>query len=83
MTDIEPIYRIRYEYGIDPIEVAVDVVAGELEIRNAVILGEIKQGHAITLMDQSDDAYARRIVAKLLNAGWTPPNLAAESTEVS
>ena len=73
MTDIEPIYRIRYESGMDPIEVAVDTVVTELEIRKAVILGEIKHGHAATLLDQGDEPFARRIVARLLNAGWTPP----------
>jgi hypothetical protein len=78
VTDIEPIYLMRYENGADPIEVAVDAVAIELEVRNAVILGEIKYGHACTLVDQSDDAYARRIVAKLLNAGWTPPQVGGQ-----
>ncbi len=77
MSDIEPIYRMRYENGADPIEVAVDAVVIELEVRNAVLLGEVKHGHACTLLDQGDEPFARRIVAKLLNAGWTPPQVGA------
>lgn len=83
MSEIEPIYRMRYEDGADPIEVAVDAVVIELEVRNAVILGEIQEGHAVTLLDQGDEPYARRIVARLLNAGWTPPAIPLDSRRIS
>lgn len=82
MTGIEPIYRMRYEDGADPIEVAVDAVVIELDARNAVLLGEVKYGNPITLLDQGDEPWARRIVARLLNAGWTPPQI-AQAKEVS
>lgn len=79
MTDIDAISRIQYEHGIDPIEWAATLIAFDLEARDFIATGLIKPGVALTLMDQSDEAYARRIVAKLLNAGWTPPRLAADT----
>jgi putative aminopeptidase FrvX len=73
MTGIEPIHQIQYDHGHDPIEWAVFIVATDLKIREEVAAGDIKHGVPITLLDQSDQAYARRIVAKLLDAGWTAP----------
>jgi hypothetical protein len=83
VTDIDAISRIQYEHGIDPIEWAATLIAFDLEARGLVACGLIKRGVALTLMDQSDEAYARRIVAKLLNAGWTPPRLAEQTEEAS
>jgi hypothetical protein len=75
MTDIDPISRIQYDHGRDPIEWAVTLISFDLEARRLIAAGEIKHGVALTLMDQSDEAYARRIIAKLLNAGWAPPQV--------
>jgi len=77
----EPIYRMRYDEGADPIEVAVSLVAIDLEIRDLVAAGEVHPGVPIALLDQSDAAYARRIVGKLLDAGWTPPDVARLAEE--
>ena len=77
MTDIDALSRFRYEQGGDPIEWAVTLIGFDLEARALVLSGQIKRGVALTLMDQSDEAYARRIVAKLLDAGWTPPQVGA------
>jgi hypothetical protein len=77
VTDIDYLSRFQYEQGVDPIEWAVTLVGFDLEARGLVTSGLIKRGVALTLMDQSDEAYARRIIAKLLNAGWTPPQAGA------
>lgn len=73
MTDIEPVHQIQYDHGKDPIDWAVFIVASDLEIRDEVMAGHVKHGVPITLLDQTYEAYARRTIAKLLNAGWTPP----------
>lgn len=77
MSDIDTLSRIQYEHGADPIEWAVKLISFDLEARDLIASGQIKHGVALTLMDQSDESYARRIVAKLLNAGWTPPQVGA------
>jgi hypothetical protein len=78
MTDIDNLSRFQYEHGADPIEWAVTLIGFDLEARDLVASGLIKRGVALTLMEQSDEAYARRIVAKLLNAGWTPPQVGGQ-----
>jgi hypothetical protein len=76
---IDTVSRIQYEHGMDPTEWAVTLVKFDLEARDEVTSGAIAPSPAasLTLLDQSDEAYARRIVAKLLNAGWAPPDVSA------
>lgn len=84
MTDIDAISRIRYGGGVDPIEHAVFLLAIDMEIRDDVLIGDVLPGVPIAQLDQTYEAYARRMVAKLLNAGWTPPTTTlAESKEIS
>jgi len=73
--DIDPISRIRYQEGVDPIEHAVYLVAIDLDIRELVLTGQVHPGVPIALLDQSDEAYARRIIGKLMDAGWSPPDV--------
>lgn len=75
MSDIDAVSRIRYAEGVDPIDHAVQLVVFDLEIRDAARAGDIHPGVPVMLLDQDDAAYARRIVAKLLDAGWTPPHV--------
>lgn len=73
MSDIDPVSRLMYNRGRDPIDWAADLIEIDLRIRDEVASGLVKRGVPITLLDQSPQAYARRILAKLLEAGWTPP----------
>lgn len=77
MSDIDPIHRIAYEHGADPIEHAVMHLGFHIEARDAVLTGEVKHGHAITLLAQDEESHARRLIGQLLNAGWTPPDVTA------
>lgn len=77
MTDIDAISRIRYQEGIDPIEHAAQLIAIDLEVRDLVAAKQVHPRTPIALLDQSDDAYARRIIARLLDAGWSPPDVSA------
>lgn len=79
MTDINGISRIAYEHAVDPIDWAVQLLTFDLEARDLIASGQIatSPNASLTLLDQSDEAYARRMVAKLIDAGWSPPDVDA------
>jgi hypothetical protein len=77
MTDIDAVSQLQYDRGRNPIDWAADLIEIDLQIRDEVTAGLVAYGVPITLLDQSAQAYARRIVAKLLDAGWTPPQVGA------
>ena len=63
MTDIDLLAATAYETGIDPIDYAAENVV---------------RAHISTWLDWpqgSVTGLSRRIVADLLNAGWTPPEV--------
>ena len=77
MSDIEPVHRWAYRDGQDPIEWAAFLAALHIKARDEAQAGQIAPGVAITLLDLDDTAVGRRIVASLLDAGWTPPTAEA------
>lgn len=83
MTDIEPIHRIAYEAGKDPIEHAVWLTAMNIEVRDQVVAARVHKPSAFPVVRfaLTDDATARRIIAVLLDAGWMPPQIAKPVTE--
>lgn len=76
MTTIEPVHLIAYEHGADPIEHAAQHVAMHFEISEQVLLGQVHPGVAVAQLDHELISVARRAVAALLDAGWTPPDVA-------
>jgi hypothetical protein len=78
VTDIEPVHRIAYEEGHDPIEHAVWLAAMTIEVRDQVVATRVHTPSAFPIVKfaLTDDATARRIIAVLLDAGWTPPQTA-------
>lgn len=72
--DIDALAAQRYASGADAIDVAAERVAGHLETRDEVIASRVDRPGSFPLYGPSDkDTIARRIVANLLNAGWSPP----------
>lgn len=75
MTTIEPVHFIAYEHGADPIEHAAWHIAMHFEISEQVVLGQVHPGVAVAQLDHDLTSVARRAVAALLDAGWTPPDV--------
>jgi hypothetical protein len=75
VTDIDAASRIRYAGGVNPIDHAVQLIVFDLEARDEAHAGRLHPGIPLMQLDQSDAAYARRIVGKLLDAGWAPPQV--------
>jgi hypothetical protein len=73
MSEIEPIHRWVYASGADPIEWAAQLAANHIEARDDARAGRVAPGVPLTLLDLDDMAVGRRIIASLLDAGWTPP----------
>lgn len=76
MTEIEPLHRYAYRSGTDPIEYAVTVACMQIEAANEIRAARARRPDAYPVFkgSLSDDATARRVVAELMNAGWTPPS---------
>ena len=76
MTTIEPLHRFAYDSGTDPIEYAVELARVQIETSNDIRTARIYSPNAypIFLGSLGDDAVARRVIAQLLDAGWTPPD---------
>jgi hypothetical protein len=75
VTDIDAVSRIRYAGGVNPIDHAVQLIAFDLEARDEAHACRLHPEIPLMQLDQSDAAYARRIVGKLLDAGWAPPQV--------
>jgi hypothetical protein len=75
MTEIEPLHQFAYREGRDPIDHAVFLVETQIETRDLIRAARLTKPDAfpIFLGSLSDDATARRILAVLMDAGWTPP----------
>ncbi len=79
MTDIEPLHRIAYEGGRDPIDHAVFLVATQIETRDLIRSARRHTPNAYPIFQLSldDDATARRVLAVLMDAGWRPPEVSS------
>ena len=72
--DIDALAAARHASGADAFEVAVERIAGHLETRDEVIASRVDRPDWFPRYGPSDkDTIARRIVANLLDAGWSPP----------
>ncbi len=64
MTDIDLLAATAYETGIDPVTYAAEnVIQAHIDV------------YLSCWDSQSTAALSRRIVADLLNAGWSPPEV--------
>jgi hypothetical protein len=77
MSEIEPLHQFAYENGADPIEHAVHQVEIQIETRDQIRSARVHTPNAYAVFkgDLGDDATARRIIAVLLDAGWSPPEV--------
>jgi hypothetical protein len=73
MTDIEPVHRWAYREGEDPIEWSAFLAALHIKARDEARAGQLAPGAPLTLLQLDNTAVGRRIIASLLDAGWTPP----------
>lgn len=76
MAEIEPLHKVAYDHGADPIEHAVSLVKIHIDTRDEIRASRVTSPNAFPIFTLSLDSEpaARRIVAVLLDAGWTPPN---------
>ncbi len=77
MTDVEPLHAFAYREGRDPIEHAVFLVETQIETRDLIRNARRTTPNAYPIFQSSltDDATARRILAVLMDAGWSPPEV--------
>jgi hypothetical protein len=78
MTDVEPLHAFAYREGRDPIDHAVFLVETQIETRDMIRTARLTKPDAFPIFRSSlaDDATARRILAVLMDAGWSPPEVA-------
>jgi len=74
-TDIDAVARSAYANGVSPIDWAVTVTKTQIECRDMIRDARRHTPSAFPIFVGSldDDAVARRIVGRLLDAGWIPP----------
>lgn len=74
MTEIDYVSTVQYAAGYDPIDWGVHLVAVYLDTRK-VAAGRVIAGlpPLPAWIDLSNEAVARKIIARLMDAGWTPP----------
>lgn len=78
---IEPLDQSAYDAGVDPIDWAAQLAATHIEVRDQVRAGQVHPGVPVAQLDQDPMATGRRIVASLLDAGWTPPTITQPDQE--
>lgn len=78
LSDIDPLARSAYSHGRDPIDWAITIAESAITVREEIIAARrVKPGaYPIFKLSLEPGAFARRIVGQLLDAGWTPPELA-------
>lgn len=81
MSDIDFLARFAYRNGMDPIDYAVHGVIesnidAHLTIRAARAMNS--ESFPAYWRDLTTAALSRRILGDLMDAGWTPPQLASE-----
>jgi hypothetical protein len=79
MSEIEFIHRFAYARGREPIDYATQLVAMLIETRDEIRSARVSKPDAFPIFQcsLSDAATARRILAWLMDAGWTPPEVNA------
>lgn len=77
MTDIEQPHRTAYDHGTDPIDWAVQMIVNHMEVQQDVLTARAQDPSAFpnVRFDLDNASVARRALATLLDAGWTPPQL--------
>lgn len=77
MTDIEPLARSAYANGTDPIDWACTLVEGQVEAWDTIRRARVHTPTAfpVYIVPLTTEAIARQIVGRLLDAGWTPPEV--------
>ncbi len=78
--DIEPLHQFAYDDGADPIEWAVRLAQIQIEVCDTIRAARAHWPSAYPIFKGGlgPDAVARRIIAELLNAGWSPPQPIAD-----
>lgn len=76
MSDIDDLAAMFYAAGTDPIDYAVGVVADFLAVLIDITTARRADpgAYAGYGRDASPEHMGRRVIAGLLNAGWTPPS---------
>jgi hypothetical protein len=79
VSQVEFIHKFAYDHGRDPIDYAVEMVAMYIETSAGIRTARLAKPEAFPgfLLSLTDEATARRIVAVLMDAGWTPPEEAS------
>jgi hypothetical protein len=68
---------VAYAQGRDPIDWAESLVKAQIQVRDEIVIARREDpctypGYLLAL---DDAAVARRILGRLLDAGWTPPQV--------
>ena len=74
--NIEPLHQFIYDQGSDPIEWAAQLIAIQFDTQESVIVARFHDPRAFPgfHLELDSQSVARRAIAQLLDAGWTPPN---------
>ncbi len=77
-SDIDDLSQAAYGYGQDPLDWAINLAHAEIHVLTTVTAARKvrPESYPIYVLELSPEASARRIVGKLLDAGWTPPVVA-------
>lgn len=79
MTDINFLARFAYTNGIDPIDYAAHgIIQAHVDVHLAICAGRAENPASYPgyWRDLTTAALSRRILGDLLDAGWTPPEVA-------
>lgn len=81
--NIEPLHQFIYDQGSDPIEWAARLIAIQFDAQESVIVARFHDPKAFPgyHLDLDSMSTARRAIAQLLDAGWTPPSLPSGEQE--
>lgn len=81
MNYIDAVSKFQYDAGADPVDWACDLVQLYVECRDQIRAARAHTpgAYPVYLLPLTDDVLARQIVGRLLDAGWTPPNVGEAS----
>ena len=82
MTEIDYLAQLSYSAGRDPLDVAIERIRMIIETRDEIRDARATQPHAFPCYgrDITPEHFARRALAWLLDAGWSPPDLSEVSS---
>lgn len=67
MADIDEVAQMAYHAGVDPIDFAIEITRQAIGCRDTLL--DISP----ELPYEDDETLARRVIGRILDAGWTPP----------